>query len=256
MAIGCKPFGCCLKVMLFLVLVTQNVSAAGTIVGSKHDLSASSATNSGNDEICVFCHTPHGANIDLDNDGLYDADHATRPSAPLWNRIISTMSAFTMYTSATMNADCDATPSPISLVCLSCHDSASSASIGLGVDGAVAKADTHFLVNEPNREGIFNPNRRCAVACHSEEFSTVLPEFWEVGPDLTNDHPISMPYPTPDVDPNFFVPPDTQKGWSDVKLFRGRVECPSCHNPHDPTNEPFLRKTMAASALCTTCHNI
>jgi len=241
-----------------LLLITQAVSAAGTIVGSKHDLSASSATNSGNDEICVFCHTPHNANADLDNDGAIDSDHPTRPPAPLWNRIISTMSAFTMYKSATLNANCDATPSPLSLVCLSCHDTASSSSISaypVGNDGAVAKADTHFLVNEPNRDGVFNPIRRCAVECHSAELSTKLQPFWEIGPDLTDDHPISMSYPTPDIDPDFFIPPDAQKGWSDVKLFMGRVECPSCHNPHDPTNVPFLRKTMANSALCTTCHN-
>ncbi len=257
MAIGCKQFDCYLKVLLLFVLVSPGMGwAAGTIVGSKHDLSTGYATADAIDEICVFCHTPHGSNADLDNDGAIDANHPTRPPAPLWNRKISTMSAFAMYKSDTLNVNCDATPSPLSLVCLSCHDSASSAGIGLGVDGAVAKADTHFMMNDPNRGGIFgNPTRNCAVPCHSAEFETVLPAFWEIGPDLTNDHPISMTYPTPDIDPDFFVPPDTQRGWTDVKLYMGRVECPSCHNPHDPTNEPFLRKTMAGSALCVTCHN-
>jgi len=252
-AISYKQFSCCLKVMLLLVLVTQGVSAAGTIVGSKHDLSAPFATGTGTDEICAFCHTPHGANADLDNDGAIDSDHPTRPPAPLWNKIITTMSAYAMYKSDTLNANCDATPSPLSLVCLSCHDAAMS---GLGTIGAVNKTDVHFLMNEPNRGGIFNPNRNCEVPCHkADDPWTGFPEFWEVGPDLTDDHPISMSYPTPDIDPDFFIPPDPQRGWSDVKLFMGRVECPSCHNPHDPTNVPFLRKTMANSALCTTCHN-
>ncbi len=212
---------------------------------------------SGRDEICVFCHTPHGSNADLDNDGVVDSDHPTRPPAPLWNRKITTMSAFTMYKSATLNANCDATPSPLSLVCLSCHDAAL-ATVGLlNNDGAVAAVnDTHFLMNEPNRGGIFNPlPRTCAVFCNSVGGFESLQPFWEIGPDLTDDHPVSMSYPTPDIDPDFFVPPDPQRGWSDVKLFMGRVECPSCHNPHDPTNVPFLRKTMAGSALCTTCHN-
>jgi len=241
--------------MLFFVLITPSMGwAAGTIVGSKHDLSSGSPSTDAKDQICVFCHTPHGANVDLDLDGAVDSDHPTRPPAPLWNRIISTMSAFTMYTSATMNADCDATPSPLSLVCLSCHDAAN-ASIGiLDMDGAVSAADVHSLVNNPNRGGITSP-RNCTVFCHSVGGIDSLQPFWEVGPDLTNDHPISMTYPTPDIDPDFFVPPDIQRGWSDVKLYMGRVECPSCHNPHDPTNVPFLRKTMAGSALCTTCHN-
>ncbi|MFC1602217.1 cytochrome c3 family protein [Pseudomonadota bacterium] len=56
-------------------------------------------------------------------------------------------------------------------------------------------------------------------------------------------------------DPDFFIPPDLQKGWSDVKLYKGRIECPSCHNPHDPANVAFLRKSMKNSGLCATCHN-
>jgi len=252
-ATDCKPFGGCLKMMLFLMLITPGMGwAAGTIVGSKHDLSAGYATGSGTDEICVQCHTPHGSNMDLDNDGAIDSNHATRPPAPLWNRKISTMSAFTMYTSATMNTSCDATPSPLSLVCLSCHDAALNIGWVDEGDGAVITADMHSLMNNPNRSGDTYP---CANACHPYELWSKLAEFWEIGPDLTNDHPISISYPTPDIDPDFFIPPDPQRGWSDVKLFMGRVECPSCHNPHDPTNVPFLRKTMAGSALCTTCHN-
>jgi len=86
------------------------MAGAASIVGSKHDLNTSSSSE-GNDQICVFCHTPHEAN-NLDNDGLNDADHATRPAAPLWNRRITDMSAFSMYKSDTLNSNCDNTPSP------------------------------------------------------------------------------------------------------------------------------------------------
>ncbi|MBI3593131.1 MAG: hypothetical protein HY099_06610 [Nitrospirae bacterium] len=37
-------------------------------------------------------------------------------------------------------------------------------------------------------------------------------------------------------------------------MFSGRVECPSCHDPHDPSRNTFLRKSNAGSALCLTCH--
>lgn len=247
----CKQLRCYLKLILFLGLVVQGtVAVADSIVGSKHDLS----TAGGVDEICVFCHTPHDANADLDNDGNDDVDHATRPSAPLWNRRITDMGTYSMYTSDTLNSDCDATPSPLSLVCLSCHDAAANISMGgvTGDDGAVDFTDSHSVVNEPNRGKIAD---NCGKACHQLVFGTRLPVWWQIGPDLSNDHPISMPYPTPAEDPDFFIPPDSDKGWSDVKLFNGRVECPSCHNPHDPANLPFLRKTMANSELCTTCHN-
>ena len=258
-----KQFGCHLKVILFLGLITQGMMAgAASIVGSKHDLSTAGG-GGGSDEICVFCHTPHNANADLDNDGQMDADHPTRPPAPLWNRRITDTAAFSMYKSDTLNSNCDATPSPLSLVCLSCHDSAANTGMnGLGMVGAVSNTvenyDTHFLMNEPNRGNIFKqPDNFCYKACHGGGafgISEFRP-FWQVGPDLTNDHPISMTYPTAEEDPDFFIPPDLQKGWSDVKLFKGRVECPSCHNPHDPGNVPFLRKSMASSGLCTTCHN-
>jgi len=255
-----KWFGCYLKTILFLGLAMQSLLVtAGTIEGSKHDLSSSGS--GGRDEICVFCHTPHGANDDLDNDGNPDADHAERPPAPLWNRVITSMATFSMYKSDTLNSDCDATPSPLSLVCLSCHDSAGNMSFdGTGTlnDGAMNSDDTHFLVNEPNRSDIFGTQeleRNCGVPCHDYSGYTKVPKFWEIGPDLTDDHPISMSYPTPAMDPDFWPPDNADTGWSDVRLFNGRVECPSCHNPHDPDNVPFLRKTMVGSALCFACHN-
>lgn len=34
-----------------------------------------------------------------------------------------------------------------------------------------------------------------------------------------------------------------------------RVECASCHDPHNTTNGTFLRRTNAGSGLCLTCHN-
>jgi len=237
--------------VLFLVLAAQEFAVSGSIVGSQHDLSSGWA-GGGSDEICVFCHTPHNANPDVDNDGAADIDHATRPSAPLWNRRISTVAHYQVYASATLNMTCDNTPSPLSLVCLSCHDVATSFT---GVDGAVDASDgnndTHILVNEPNRG---DTNGNCATRCHPSG-GDEPPKWFQIGPDLSNDHPVSMTYPTASQDPGFFPPDDEQTGWNDVKLFRGRVECPSCHNPHDPDNVPFLRKSMVGSGLCFRCHD-
>jgi predicted CXXCH cytochrome family protein len=73
--------------------------------------------------------------------------------------------------------------------------------------------------------------------------------------NLTDDHPISMNYPTPAQDPDFNIPAQVT-GVGGLRLFGAgdTVECASCHNVHDPAVVPFLRKSNAGSALCKTCH--
>lgn len=246
----CRKEGLHILGIFFLGLVSQ-ASVAGTVVGSKHDLSLAAGTT----EICVFCHTPHNANNDLDNDGTSDPLDPNRSNAPLWNRRITREDDYTPYTSPTMNTNCDATPSPLSLACLSCHDAALGTSVGDPAgsgSGAVSATDQHLLVNEPNL-GVNQPN---CDGCHTWPVGDGFPgEWWQIGPDMSNDHPISMTYPTAAQDADFIIPPNLQRGWTDVKLFNGRVECPSCHNPHDPTNIPFLRRTINGSELCYVCHD-
>jgi predicted CXXCH cytochrome family protein len=54
------------------------------------------------------------------------------------------------------------------------------------------------------------------------------------------------------VDPDFREP-DSELGFNNgVKLYEGRVECATCHNVHNPDNEPFLR--IRSDFLCQTCH--
>ena len=83
------------------------------VTNTKHNLSVSSGGNdptSGNvledyGEICVYCHTPHGGQVE----------------APLWNRNFST-ATYQMYASATPDMAADGQPTGISQACLSCHD--------------------------------------------------------------------------------------------------------------------------------------
>lgn len=77
------------------------------IIISKHNLSASGANAIraiGQDEICVFCHTPHGV----------------KAKTPLWNHFDST-AVYTPYTSSTKKAIVGQ-PTGDSKLCLSCHD--------------------------------------------------------------------------------------------------------------------------------------
>ena len=217
---------------IFLLLLTIAMAAYGaTVVGSKHDLSTTTTP-----EPCAFCHTPHFAN-------------AASTAAPLWNRNITNINAFTMYTSPTMNTSVPAHPNPISISCLTCHDDA-------GASSAVNSTDMHDLRNGPGSGSVPDttsyPNCNKCHTWGGGGGGTSI--YFPIGPNLSDDHPISMTYPTAAQDAAFNIPPDLQNGWSDVKLFSGKVECASCHDPHDPTRGSFLRKSNSGSALCLTCH--
>lgn len=253
-------------ICLLLLGVWQGATAGISIKGSKHDLSTSgyyagtegvsnpaTATN----EICIFCHTPHGTNTDID-DGQAEAGAA---AAPLWNRRITDVGAYQVYQSDTMNANCAATPSPVTLVCLSCHDEIQHNS-PINSAGAVKGVDVHNVVNPSNAsvpDGFANTSPNC-YACHNDNgedgtaFSpkgNVPGRWWQIGPDLRNDHPVSIVYAdAASADPSIRDTPE-----SGVRLYAGRVECPSCHNVHDPQNLPFLRVPVSGSTLCYKCHD-
>jgi predicted CXXCH cytochrome family protein len=196
----------------------------GTITGSKHDVSSST-----NDQVCAFCHTPHNANPAI---------------APLWNRNTPNLSAYQIYSSATMNTTPSNPPSGVSLACLSCHDT---------VPGGAVN-DVHYVLNPPGKNGVYGIYVGSCLKCHNTHGSASMYTIPPTGPDLRNDHPISMTYPSAAQDDAFNTPPDSQRGWSDVRLYNGKIECPTCHDPHDPSITPFLRKSNTGSQLCLTCH--
>ncbi len=208
--------------------------AAAPVRGSKHDLSSPWDYS---DQVCAFCHTPHSSN------------RLGTIKAPLWNRFVDQTKVYVPYASSTLNtAPGDVTQS-VSLLCLGCHDG----TLGTAIVGAYSGSDKHDLVNAPGPGGIPDttswPN---CERCHPEYYGE--PAVQWIGTDLRKSHPIAMTYPTAAQDPKFNLPPDLTTGWTDVKLWSGKVECPTCHEPHDPSHVPFLRKSNVASALCLTCH--
>lgn len=170
-----------------------------------------------NGEVCVFCHTPHNA----------------VPDVPLWNHDLSAVTTYQVYTSPTL----DSTPldfagpgnTNVSNLCMSCHDG----TVGLG-----------SLVN-PGPGG---------VPTNSATTIGAVPA--NLGTDLTNDHPVAFTYDAALVAADGeLVDPTTLTGA--VRLFGvggDQVECASCHDPHNNTNQPFLVTSNTGSALCTTCH--
>ena len=188
---------------------------AQTVVGTAHDMSADEP----NGEICVFCHTPHGA----------------VPDVPLWNHDLSAQT-YTAYDSATMdaadNANWTGAGGSISAMCMACHDG----TIGLGAlvnDGPLgAPANAATLMG--------------AVAAN-------------LGTDLTNDHPVVFTYDAALVAADGELNAVPVGGFANgVRLYGAAsetMECASCHDVHNtPGAAPFLVTTNAGSALCLTCH--
>lgn len=232
-----------------MLLVATNLWAVKTLDVSAgvHNLGSTSSYQgnaSNEDEVCIFCHTPHGGSL----------------NGPLWNRTMGT-TAFTHYTSATLSTYMkDLSPTrpvnPESLLCMSCHD------------GTVAM---NSIINSSNRTGalpnnsdtMFDPSFGLgATPVIGEPISTG-------GKSLTDDHPISFSYYSAAAGNNKLQPvsPGTDPRDKGIRLFGAvamgglKVECSSCHDPHinhsstgDVNYAPFLVMPNTGSALCLACH--
>lgn len=201
-----------LVLALLAALVATSASAL-SIVNTKHDLSVADAGT--NTEICVYCHTPHSANMAVS-------------LAPLWNRGTQNVAAGELYNSTTMNytataASINGTDAPL---CLSCHD---------GVVG-------NSLTNPPNSGATFN----------FADF-TGNAVIYDTTNKLTNDHPIGMTVPSTQDDLGIYARGTIDTNLPGA-LRTGVVWCSSCHDVHDNAFAPFLIKNNASSALCLACH--
>lgn len=189
------------------------------IDGSKHDLVVPDAGT--NDELCVYCHTPHGADIAV-------------TKAPLWNR--TNVNATTVYAgldleAALVLANVNATDAPL---CLSCHN-------GAGLNGA--------LKNPPNGKTIDLSLYAWSSAAAN------------LGTDLNNDHPIGFNYVTHQTTDAELKLKATVEGLAGGGMAGALsygsgsdMWCSSCHDVHNNTNAPFLRVANTNSALCLACH--
>jgi cytochrome c553 len=230
-------------------MIFGSTSWGEDVRNSKHNLVTNSNINAiGTTEVCIFCHTPHGSNTNAPD------------AAPLWNRDLST-ATYQMYTSPNFDGvGIGDAPKGVSLACLSCHDGtvAFDALHNFPGSGSVDKIDfTGPYVDSTNntfKEGVFPPD-----------------PFPNLGPDLRNDHPISMEIPCTK-DPQFDgvcanldgaalgagkvsfltrnpttnpLPGDPRNRLRAYPSVKGKafIECASCHNPHIGTSEStrFLR---------------
>lgn len=253
------PLFLAVGLLVFFFFFPFGKEASSGVTGTSHDLSMTGGAAFAYDtlQICVFCHTPHNANKDQKYNG---SGGEVLNGIYLWNREVPGQ-AFRLYNSVTMNAEISQ-PGTVSLLCMSCHDGAGAMNVVLNLPegggvGNLPAVVTGTTMNQfgdaPNDPYIKRFNIGEAVTSNGmgEEHGTG-------GDDLTNDHPVGFIYnPTLAVADGGLVVPETPQrvdGEGLLRLFRGRFECSTCHNPHDDTLGAFLVINNTRSALCLACH--
>lgn len=122
-----RRYGTTVWLILFALGATPGL-AIDRIINSKHDLSVFSPNAIravDEEEICIFCHTPHNS----------------QPQTPLWNRHSPT-THYRIYRSSTTDARIDQPTGP-SKMCLSCHDG----SLALGLIRSRPATDPIAMTN-------------------------------------------------------------------------------------------------------------
>lgn len=209
-------------------------SSYAGVVGSQHDMTGATGTSNfsgsfsgDNNEPCVYCHTPHGSAAGIQ---------------PLWNRNLNTSTGFIVYNSATMDSTPAATPSQISLLCLSCHDGVSAINALINTPGP---GSTPLVVGGFSKIGELGS---FAKFVNIGDGDPAAPG----AVNLSNDHPVSISWAARGA--GFLATPTAP-----VKLVNGMVECTSCHDVHNGTpytvgGVQFMIRDNTSSAICTSCH--
>jgi len=214
-----------LIVLMLLSTLFAGSAMAGSILNTKHNLSVSgggSVKAVSETRICVFCHTPHNAKVNI----------------PLWNRS-NPGDAYATY--AANNSSFiqgvipdDLAPDSISRFCISCHDDIPSTGDNVG---AVVNSGP-IAMNGTEMRDMTKIGGRGS------------------GNGLRDDHP--MGFGVLDKTDGGGDPEIKDKTTWDLPLYQSQnginqLECPTCHDPHTE-NVLFLRSPVATNG-CLACHD-
>lgn len=230
------------------ILMLAATASHAKIRNSKHDLSSANTNNvsqlksTTQNQVCIFCHTPHNAGS----------------TSQLWNRrsAASQAASYKMYsspsTSSAVNSVKSLDNTSSSYKCLTCHDISftdlkSSSALFNGSQGTM-----NNLLSQTTWDTLYKIG--------------ASPNLGGTGGDLRDDHPVHFSYaaavtaaktqlqPLATAVTNLSISGNTN-------VFPGdKMECGSCHlvhNEQDANNASasfLLRRTESGSAICLACH--
>ena len=225
-----------------LVLVIGSFAAAQTLpamANGKHDFRYSKTLGFGikgaSEALCGYCHTPHVP--------------ATGVPTPLWARSITKTTNYGHYTSTTMNAttaDIVGTQDNISAMCMSCHD------------GSALFTDAAYVKKPYGGTNSWLGIQDSTVRNASNLYTGLKYN------GLSHTHPVNFVYAdAASADAGIYTSPRALDTYEAPKLFDGKMQCASCHEPHhatdmsgsSPSSHKFIEITTDNSTLCISCHN-
>ncbi len=235
-----------LLLIAVVILAVSSVVLAQTslMLNTKHDLRVTStkstaATISGaSDRLCSYCHSPH-----IPVAGIKD---------PLWARTAKADQNWGSYTGIQMDATAiDPSVSTgdqhknVSNMCLSCHD------------GSAMYTSTAY-VKRPHVTGT-NPwvpyETRTAGDVRDRNRIVNGTDY----PNLGHTHPVNFNYEDARATDGALKTLANSKyayldGTMKVgRIFDGKVQCSSCHNPHQADTK-MIQGTTVDGKLCVACH--
>jgi predicted CXXCH cytochrome family protein len=204
--------------MLLIITVLFNEKAFGqrgkSIIQTMHNLSVSGSGRAkafNEQEICVFCHTPHMTG------GAQTQGWSRRGRVN-----------YITYKSSTLKAAVGQ-PNGTSRLCLACHD------------GTVAMG---MVSGKSSKRSFSGLSQKMPVGRAN------------LGYDLSDDHPVSFVFDGALAARNGQLEHPSSLVGPVALDEAGRLQCTSCHSPHNNQFGNFLTMDNVFSGLCTTCHRI
>jgi len=226
-----------------------------TIVGSPHDLSAGGpgpVRATFEDQVCIFCHTPHNAS----------------PIRPLWNRYLP-VDNYRIYSSRALDAQ-PGQPTGTSKMCLSCHDG----TIALGVvysrtDPILMAGGVTFLPDGPSNLGTDLSDDhpisfRYDSALAAQDAHLLDPALLPDGVELDAYGELQCTTchdPHDDSRGNFLVMHNLDSQICNAchqitdTTIPDHQSCNACHQPHTAPSGPYLLRGVTVSQTCFACHD-
>ena len=210
------------------------VTSFATIKTTKHDLSSTGTSSLSavgqNDEICIYCHSPHVEDITVVSD--YN---------PLWNADVQISTSFAPYYSSTLDAAPIGDPlvGP-SRLCMSCHDGTIAVDSALSTASGSIKVSGRFLVG----------NDLKLTSDHPIGFDYIAVGGSGVGAGAGSDLEIKgagSPYAGSSTISAFL--------FGATPTVDGIMTCATCHDVHTDATDFFLVSSNDSSALCLACHD-